>query len=141
MTVHRNTYAKYLAPWCNGYLYCTTSFIKAWTQALGRFKSCLTMVPDGNKAKHLSLVNHITKTVHHHHDHHHHHHHHHLQKSNPVCSPHVSIEPSIEQSLIIELEEKLYCFSASVVWWDGYRGYRGGSPWRHWLKKLLNLTN
>ena len=36
------------------------------------------MVPAGNKAKRLSLVNLTTKTIHHHHhDHHHHHHHHH----------------------------------------------------------------
>ena len=31
------------------------------------------MVLAGNKAKHLSLVNHTTKTIHHHHHHHHHH--------------------------------------------------------------------
>ena len=31
------------------------------------------MVPAGNKAKRLSSVNHITKTIHHHHHHHHHH--------------------------------------------------------------------
>ena len=60
------------------------SFNKAWTQVLRRFKSCswrvgdsrwwgsLTMVPDGNKAKRLSSVNHITKTTYHHHHHHHH---------------------------------------------------------------------
>ena len=47
---------------CSGYHYCTTSFIKARTQALRRFKPCswrvgdsrwwgsLTMVPAGNKA-------------------------------------------------------------------------------------------
>ena len=29
----------------------------------------LTMVPTGNKAKRLSSVNHITKTIHHHHHH------------------------------------------------------------------------
>ena len=32
------------------------------------------MVPPGNKAKRLSLVNRTTKTIHHHHHHHHHHH-------------------------------------------------------------------
>ena len=70
---------KYVAPWCNGYEYCTTSFNKAWAQVLCRFKSCsrrvgylrwwgsLTMVPAGSKAKRLSLVNHITKPIHHHH--------------------------------------------------------------------------
>ena len=41
-----------------------------------------------------------------------------------VCSPHVSIEPTIERSLIIELEEKPYCSSVSMVWWNGYRDYR-----------------
>ena len=51
-----------VAPWCSGYRYCTTSFNKAWTQVLRRFKSCsrrvgdsrwwgsLTVVPAGNKA-------------------------------------------------------------------------------------------
>ena len=33
----------------------------------------LAMVPAGNKAKRLPLVNHTTKTIHHHHNHHHHH--------------------------------------------------------------------
>ena len=27
-----------LAPWCSGYHYCKTSFNKAWTQVLHRFK-------------------------------------------------------------------------------------------------------
>ena len=51
-----------VAPWCNGYYYCTTTFSKVWTQILRRFKTCLrwvgglrwweslTMVPAGNKA-------------------------------------------------------------------------------------------
>ena len=59
--------------------YCTTSFNKAWTHVLRRFKSCswpvgdsrwwgaLTMVSIGNKAKRLSSANHTTKTIHHHH--------------------------------------------------------------------------
>ena len=67
--------------WCCGYYYCTTSFNWAWTQVLCRFKHCsrrvrdsrwwgfLTMVPAGNKAKCLLLVNHSTKTIHHHHHH------------------------------------------------------------------------
>ena len=66
-----------ITPWCSGYHYCTTSFIKTWTQVLRRFKSCsrrvgdsrwwgsLTMVPAENKAKRLSSVNHTTKTIHH----------------------------------------------------------------------------
>ena len=65
------------------YHYCTTSFNKAWTQVLRRFKSCsrrvgdsrwwgsLTMVSAGNKTKRLSSVNHTTKIIHHHHRHHH----------------------------------------------------------------------
>ena len=69
----------YLVPWCSGYHFCTTSFIKAWTQILRRFKSCsrgvgalrwwgsLTMVPAGNKVKRLSSVKYATKTIHHHH--------------------------------------------------------------------------
>ena len=60
-------------PWCSGYHYCTTSFIKARIQALPRLKSCsrrvgdsrfwgsLTLFPAGNNAKRLSLVNHTTK--------------------------------------------------------------------------------
>ena len=68
-----------VVPWCSGYRYCTTSFNKAWTQVLRRFKSCsrhvgdswwwgsLTMVPAENKAKGLSSVNHTTKTIHCHH--------------------------------------------------------------------------
>ena len=70
-----------VAPWRSGYHYCKTSFIKARTQALRRFKPCswrvgdsrwwgsLTMVPAGNKAKRLSSVNHTTKTIHYHHHH------------------------------------------------------------------------
>ena len=65
-----------LVSWCSGYHYCTTSFNKAWTHALRRFKSCsrrvgdlswwesLTMIPTGNKAKRLSSVNHTTKIIH-----------------------------------------------------------------------------
>ena len=61
------------------YDYCTTSFNKAWTRVLCRFKSSswcigdsrwwvsLTMFPAGNKAKCFSLVNNIIKTIHHHH--------------------------------------------------------------------------
>ena len=66
---------KNLVPWCRGYHCCTTSFNKAWTHVLHRFKSCsrrvrdsrwwgsLTMFPVGNKAKRLSSVNHTTKTI------------------------------------------------------------------------------
>ena len=49
------------APWCSGYHYCTTSW---WGS---RWWGYLTMVPDGNKAKRLSSVNHTAKTIHHHH--------------------------------------------------------------------------
>ena len=35
-----------LALWCSGYHYCTTSFNKARTQVLHRFKSCLWHVGD-----------------------------------------------------------------------------------------------
>ena len=56
--------------WCIGYRYCTTSFSKAWTQVLCRFKTWSRRVEDsrwwGNKAKRLSSVNHATKTIHHH---------------------------------------------------------------------------
>ena len=79
----------------------------------------------------------------HHHHHHHHRHHHHLSKINLVCSPHLSIEPKIERSLIIKMEKEPYCFSVFVVWWNGYRDYRGfstQSPLRYWPKKLFILT-
>ena len=78
--------------------HCTTLFIKAWTQVLLRFRFCtrrvgdsrwwwsLRVVPAGNKAKRLSLVNHTTKTIH---DHHHHHHHHYHHIRNISCCPHV----------------------------------------------------
>ena len=66
---------KSMAPWYCGYHYCTTSFNKVWTQVLRRFKSCsrrvgdsrwwgsLKIVPGGNKAWHLSLVNHTTINI------------------------------------------------------------------------------
>ena len=38
-----------------------------------------------------------------------------FQKSNLVCSPHLSIEPKIERSLIIKVEKEPYCFSVFVV--------------------------
>ena len=47
-------------------------FFIAW-QFSSRWWGSLTMVPAGNKAKHLSSVNHTTKKFHHHHHHHHHH--------------------------------------------------------------------
>ena len=59
----------------SGYHYFITSFNKAWTQTLRRFKSCsrrvgdsrwwgsLTMVPAGNKAKRLLSVNYTTNTI------------------------------------------------------------------------------
>ena len=80
LELHRDSI---VAPWCSGYHYCATSFYKAWTQVLCRFKSCsrcvrdswwwgsLTMVPAGNNAKRLSSVKHTTKTIYHHHHHHH----------------------------------------------------------------------
>ena len=59
-------YYQNVAPWCSGYHHCTTSFNKAWTQLLRRFKTCsqcagnlrwwesLAIVPAGNKVKRLS---------------------------------------------------------------------------------------
>ena len=41
------------------------------------------MVPAGNKAKYLSLVNHTTKKINPHQHHHHHHHHHDLLLLSP----------------------------------------------------------
>ena len=67
-----------------------------------------------------------------------------LQKLNFVCSPHVSIELTIEQILIIEVEEKPYCSSISMVWWHRYIDYRSfskRSPRRYWPKKLFILTS
>ena len=74
--------------------------------------------------------------------HHHHRHHHHLSKINLVCSPHLSIEPKIERSLIIKMEKEPYCFS--VFWSDEMdietRGFSTQSPLRYWPKKLFILT-
>ena len=76
-----------IAIWCSGYHYCTTSFKKAWTQVLCRFRFCwsfvgdsrwwesLTMVAAGNKAKRL-IGQPDHKTIHHRHHHRHHYHHH-----------------------------------------------------------------
>ena len=73
--------------WCSSYHYHTISFNKAWFKVLLSFKFSLQCVPDlwwwesqtmvlsENKNKHLSSVNHSTKTICHHHHHHHHHHH------------------------------------------------------------------
>ena len=36
-----------VAPWCSGHHYSTTSFNKAWTQVLRRFKSCSSEIRDG----------------------------------------------------------------------------------------------
>ena len=47
-----------------------------------------------------------------------------LEKQNLVSSSHILIETTIEQRLIIELEEKRYCISISMVWWHGFRDYR-----------------
>ena len=62
---------------------------------------------------------------------------------NLVCSPHAWIEPTIERRMIIGVKEKTYCSSVSMVWWHGYRDYRGFSklsPWKYWPKKLFILT-
>ena len=67
-----------------------------------------------------------------------------LQKLYLACSPHVSIDPTIERSLINKVEETPYCSSVSMVWWHGYRDGRGfskRSPWRHWPKKLFILAS
>ena len=49
-----------------------TLILKSISQRVGdsRWWGSLTTVPAGNKAKHLSSVNHTTKTNHHHHHHH-----------------------------------------------------------------------
>ena len=59
----------------SGYYYYTPSFNEAWTQVFSRFKPwlqhvrdswwwvSLIMVPAGNKAQRLSLVNHTTKAI------------------------------------------------------------------------------
>ena len=61
--------------WCRGYHYCTTSFIKAWTQVLRRLKSrskhvrdlewwrSLTMFQAGNKAQRLLSVSNTINTI------------------------------------------------------------------------------
>ena len=67
-----------------------------------------------------------------------------LQKYNLLCSPHALIEPTIERSLIVEVEEKPYCSLVSMIWWHGHKDYGGflkQSPWRYWLKKLFILIS
>ena len=46
----------FVALWCSGYHYCTTSFNKAWTQVLHRFKSCLRHVRDSRWWGSLTMV-------------------------------------------------------------------------------------
>ena len=67
--------SQFVAACCSGYHYWTTSFSKAWTYVLRKFKSCLRRVrdlrwsgslamgPARNKAKHLSLVNNTIKSI------------------------------------------------------------------------------
>ena len=57
---------------------------------------------------------------------------------------HVSINSTIERTLIIEVEEKSYCTSDSMVWLYGYRDYWiiwKQQSWRCWPKKLFILTS
>ena len=73
-------------PWCSRFHFCTTPINKVYTQVLRRFKSCsrrvidwwwwesVTLIQTGNKANHLSSINHFAKTIHHHHYYHYHHH-------------------------------------------------------------------
>ena len=110
--------------YCSGYRYCTTSFNKARTQVLRRFKSysrrvgdsrwwgSLTVVPAGNKAYHLSSVNHTTKTIHHHH---HHHHHHQATIKQLWALKILNIEPNFS-TYIISVDDKLRnrCFLVAL---------------------------
>ena len=72
-----------MGPWCSGYHYCTTSFIKARTKVLRRSDpprgvseirdgEDLWQWPQPEIRLHLSSVNRTTKTIHHHHHPHHH---------------------------------------------------------------------
>ena len=75
MNLHGYEVTSYVALWCSVYDYCRTSFNKAWTQVMHRFKSyswhvrdlrwwgSLAVVLAGNKAKRLSSVKHTTKQV------------------------------------------------------------------------------
>ena len=78
MSIFKNQHFKCFLAWkrCSGYHYCTSPFNKAWTQVLLSFQSCLqrdgdsqcweslAMVSTISKVKHLSSVNHTTKTIH-----------------------------------------------------------------------------
>ena len=59
--------AHHAEPSCSGYHYSTTSLFKSCSRRVGdsRWWGSLTMVSVGNKAKHLSSVNHTMKTTHH----------------------------------------------------------------------------
>ena len=59
------------------------------------------------------------------------------------CSPHISIEPTIEQNSIIEVEEKPCSSSVSMDWWHGYIDHRvfpNSHPGCTDQKKLFSLT-
>ena len=68
-------------PWSSGHHYCTTSFHKVELRfyAGSTLDRHVSEIRDGDdldnspgwKAKHLSSVNHTTKTIHHHYHHHH----------------------------------------------------------------------
>ena len=67
-----------------------------------------------------------------------------LQKQNLNCSTHVLIDPTTERNLIIEVEEKPYCYFFFIVWRYGYwdhGGFSKQSPWRHWPKNIFILTS
>ena len=44
--LEQNLLFRFVAPWCSGYHYCTTSFNWAWTQVLRRSKPCSRRVRD-----------------------------------------------------------------------------------------------
>ena len=59
----------YVAPYCSGYHYCTTSFNQAWNQVLHRFNHArgLLEIYHGEDLLQWSRQKHSTKTIHHYH--------------------------------------------------------------------------
>ena len=135
------------APWCSGYHYCTTSFNKAWTQVLRRFKpywwrvgdsrwwGSLTVVPAGNKSKCLSSVNHTTKRIHHYH----HHHHHNmafvgLRECDPMLFPSRLANPILCNQITLVINQ---------IWWlpQIFNLIYFQISWNDWLRQIMKIMN
>ena len=84
------------------------------------------MIPAGNKAKHLSSVNHTTKTIHHHH-HLHHLHHHPDVAATDDCKSFVFVNfAALVVDVVIVDEAAIvvpHCDLVVVLWFDAVATY------------------